>query len=202
MATILVFVERHDTSDQVSSALSTSDQQDTKWPRLYQHSGCTWCKNHNDSNQNIMVITCDQQLYSVVFDLTFHTPALLSEVVAVLGGMHFRMDFVGCLWLLTAENDTKAIISTTFGSVDKMLSGKKYPQNVRALRLLTEEILRPVFHRYVDRLLSMADLEAMLTELSGKSRTTKMWVDLIIKPTFMMMQFSRTSHKATGHSTW
>ena len=82
-----------------------------------------------------------------------------------------------------------------------MLSGKKYPQNVRALRLVTEEILGPVFHRYVDHLLSMADLETILTELSGKSRTTKMWVDLIIKPTFMMMQFSRASHKATGHST-
>ena len=149
-----------------------------------------------------MVITCDQQLYRVVVDLTFHTPVLLSEVVAVLDGMHFRMDFFWCVGLLTPENDTKAIISTTFGSVDKMLSGKKYPQNVRALRLLTEEILRPVFHRYVDRLLSMADLEAILTELSGKSRTTKMWVDLIIKPTFMMMQFSRASHKATGHSTW
>ena len=74
-----------------------------------------------------MVITCDQQLYRVVVDLTFHTLALLSEVVAVLGGMNFRMDFVGCVGLLTPENDTKAIISTTFGSVDKMLSGKKIP---------------------------------------------------------------------------
>ena len=87
----------------------------------------------NDSNQNIMVITCDQQLYKVVVDLTFHTPALLSEVVAVLGGMHFLMDFVGCIGSLTADNGTKAILSTTFGSVDKMLSGKKYPQNVRAV---------------------------------------------------------------------
>ena len=109
--------------------------------------------------------------------------------------MHFLKDFVGCVGLLTAENDTKAIISTTFGSVDKMLSGQKYPQNARALRLLTEEILVPVFHRYADRLLSMADLEAILTKLSGKSRTTKMWVDLIIKPMFVMMQFSRASHE-------
>ena len=79
----------------------------------------------------ISLITCDQQLYKFVVDLTFHTPALLSEVVAVLDGMHFCMDFVGCVGLLAAENYTKAIISTTFGYVDKMLSGKKYPQNVR-----------------------------------------------------------------------
>ena len=75
-----------------------------------------------------MVITCDQQLYKVVVDLTFHTPALLSEVVAVLGGMHFRMDFVGCGGLLTTENDTKAIQSTTFGSVDKCFPAKNTPR--------------------------------------------------------------------------
>ena len=148
-----------------------------------------------DSNQNIMVMTCDQQLYKIVVDITFHTPALLTQVVAVLGGMHFLMDFVGCIGSLVAENGTKAILSTTFGSVDKMLSGKKYPQNVRALRLLTEEILRPVFDHHADHLHSMDDLDTVLSELSGKSQTTKMWVDLIIKPTFLMMQFSRASHE-------
>ena len=114
----------------------------------------------------VKITMTQTQLYRVVVDLTFHTPALLSEVVAVLGGMHFRMDFVGCVGLLTAENNTKAIISTTFGYVDKMLSGQKYPQNVRALRLLTKEILRPVFHRYVDHLL----LTLKLFSLSSAER--------------------------------
>ena len=72
------------------------------------------------------------------------------------------MDFVGCIGYLVAENGTKAILFTTFGSVDKVLSGKKYPQNVRALRLLTEEILRPVFDHNVDHLHSMDDLETVL----------------------------------------
>ncbi|KAG1659870.1 hypothetical protein GQR58_022283 [Nymphon striatum] len=35
---------------------------------------------------------------------------------------------------------------TSFGSV-RMLQGKKYPHNVRALRLLTEELLRPMFEK-------------------------------------------------------
>ena len=89
----------------------------------------------------------------------------------------------------------KEILSTTFGSIDKMLQGKKYPHNVRALRLLTEELLRPVLEKHNARLTSMDDLENVLDELADQSRTTKMWVDNVIKPTFLMMRFCRASHK-------
>ncbi len=33
------------------------------------------------------------------------------------------------------------MLAATFGSVGSMLSGKNYPQNFRALRMLTEELL-------------------------------------------------------------
>ena len=42
----------------------------------------------------------------------------------ILGGMHFLMDFVGCVGTLMADSDLKDIMSTTFGSVDKLLQGK------------------------------------------------------------------------------
>ena len=41
----------------------------------------------------------------------------------------------------------------------------------------------------------MADLENVLDELSAESRTTKMWVDNVLKPTFLMMRFCRASHE-------
>ena len=113
----------------------------------------------------------------------------------ILGGMHFLMDFVGCIGTLMADSGLKEILATTFGSVDKMLQGKKYPQNVRALRLLTEELLRPVFEKYNARVNSMDDLENVLDELAAQSRTTKMWVNNVIKPTFLMMRFCRASHE-------
>ena len=84
-------------------------------------------------------------------------------------------------------------MSTTFGSVEKMLQGKKYPQNIRALRLLTEELLRPAFEKENARLTSMGDLEDVLDELSAQSRATKMWVNNVIKPTFPMMRFCRAT---------
>ena len=83
-----------------------------------------------DSNQDILVLTCDQQIYKIVVDITFHQPELLTGIVVILGGMHFLMDFVGCVGTLMADSDLKDIMSTTFGSVDKMLQGKKYPQGI------------------------------------------------------------------------
>ncbi len=148
-----------------------------------------------DSNQDILVLTCDKQIYNIVVDITFHQPELLTCIVVILGGMHFLVDFVGCVVTLMADSGLKQIMSTTYCSVDKMLQGNKYPQNIRALRLLTEELLRPVFEKENARLTSMDDLDDILDELSAQSRTTNMWVNNVIKPTFLMMRFCRASHE-------
>ena len=52
---------------------------------------------------------------------------MLTDVIAILGHMHFLMDFVGAIGSLSADNGVRAILSGTFGSVDKLLEGKKYP---------------------------------------------------------------------------
>lgn len=74
-----------------------------------------------------------------------------------------------------------------------MLEWKKNPQNIRALRLLTEELLRPVIVN--NQLNNMAGLEEVLVYLSSKIRTTKAWTDLVIKPTLLIMQFTRATHE-------
>ena len=40
----------------------------------------------------------------------------------------------------------------------------------------------------------MAGLENTLSELSAKSRTTKAWTELVIKPTLLIMQFAQAMH--------
>lgn len=147
------------------------------------------------ANQDILVLTCDQAIYKIVVDISFHQPELLTSVVAILGGMHFIMDFVGCVGTLMAESGLKEVLAASFGSVDKMLQGKKYPQNVRALRLLTEELLRSVLEREGPDLTNMDDLDKVLDELAAQSRTTRLWVNNVIRPTFLMMMFCRASHE-------
>ncbi|KAH3868589.1 hypothetical protein DPMN_031739 [Dreissena polymorpha] len=56
--------------------------------------------------------------------------------------MHTLMSFVGCAGVLTANSGLKDILKTSFCGVTRMLTGKNFSQNVRALRMVAEEVLR------------------------------------------------------------
>ena len=56
----------------------------------------------------------------------------------------------------------------------------------------TKVLLRPIFEK--NELNNMAGLENTLSELSAKSRRTKAWTELVIKPTLLIMQFIRATH--------
>lgn len=70
-----------------------------------------------------------------------------------------------------------------------MLSGKKYPQNVRALRMLMEELLRDVVQ--VQGVASFAHLIEVFYARASRSRPTKIWTDTLVKPVIIMKNFSR-----------
>ena len=147
-----------------------------------------------DSNQNYVVMTADLQIYKIIVSILFHQPDLLTYIVALLGRMHMLMDFIAALGTLAKACGLYEILRSTFGSVEKMLEGKKYPQNVRAIRLLAEELLRPILLKHPD-ITTMEELEAVLDELSAKSKTSKVWIDLTIKPAFIVILYIRADHK-------
>ena len=97
-----------------------------------------------ETGQEFTIITIDQQLYKILIDLLWVSPLLQKKVIARLGGMHFLMSFIGCIGNLLTNTGLVEIMKAAFGRVEKMLLGKKYfPQNVRALRMVVEELLRP-----------------------------------------------------------
>ena len=49
------------------------------------------------------------------------------KVIPRLGGMHFLMSFVGSVGNLMVNTGLDEILKSAFGSVEKMLSGKKLP---------------------------------------------------------------------------
>ena len=147
-----------------------------------------------DANQDYVVITADLQIYKIIVDIIFYQPKLLTSIVSILGHMHFLMDFVEAVGTLCAGSGLTDILKSTFGSVEKMLEGKKYPQNVRALRMLSEELLRPILLSQTD-VQSMTDLYNLLDDISQQSKTSQMWVDVVIKPTLLMMLFLRADHE-------
>ena len=148
----------------------------------------------NERGQKKVVFTCDQQLYKVAVDVKWAYPNDFSDVILRRGGMHMLMSFVGAIGSLMAGSGLSEILSSTFAGVSKMLTGKKFPQNVRAMRLVSEELLRNIINH--GDVMSMEDLLAHLDTAARKSKTSKLWVDCLIKPVFLMMLFVRAERES------
>ena len=102
--------------------------------------------------------------------------------------MHWLTSYVGCISTLMANSGIEEILKCRFG-VAKMLSGKNFPSNICALRLLVEEMLRG----HITNLESYQEMMDILHDVSSRSRTSKHWVEKLIKPVFLIMAFVRTA---------
>ena len=78
--------------------------------------------------QNFCIYTCDQQLYHIGLAVLWNNPELAKDFYLRLGGMHFLMSYIGCIGKLMAGSGLDRILEKAFGSVNKMLTGKKFPQ--------------------------------------------------------------------------
>ena len=92
----------------------------------------------NKCGQTITIFTNDQQLYRADVNVTWVYPDLFTNFVPRLGCMHFLMTFIGAVGTLMGNTGLSEIMQTAFGGVPKMLTGKKFPQNMRALRMVVE----------------------------------------------------------------
>ena len=122
-------------------------------------------------------------------DVQWAHPDLFPNLILRLGGMHVLMSFVGAVGTLMTETGVSEILKLVFGGVKKMLTGKKFPMNMRAMRMVAEELLRDVIGK--TQLKSHHDFINILEDLASKSRTSKMWVNVFIKPVLIMMLYAR-----------
>ena len=106
------------------------------------------------------------------------------------------MSFVRRIGYLMTGTGLSEIMKSTFAGVPKMLTGKKFPQNIRALRLVVEELLRPLL--LDPDVQSMAQLKAKLDQYRAMSMTAKQWVDCLIQPILIILLFVRAERELTG----
>ena len=59
-----------------------------------------------------------------------------------LGGMHWLMSFIGCVGVLMENSGLVPWLKSTFAVVPKMMTIKKFPMNIRALRFAVMELLK------------------------------------------------------------
>lgn len=74
---------------------------------------------------------------------------------------------------------------------------EKFPQNVRALRIDVEQLLRPmlVSSELNEDLHNMIDVVKLIETSGERSKITKLWVEYLIKPVFIMMMFVRAERE-------
>ena len=65
------------------------------------------------------------------------------------------------------------------------MTEKKFPQNMRALRIVAEELLRPFLTGGTVN--DMHGLKSILSDISSKSKTAHLWFGYVIKAVFIMM---------------
>ena len=91
-----------------------------------------------------------------------------------------------------ANTGLTEIMQSAFAGVEKMLMGNKYfPQNVRALRMVVEELLSP----YMPKINTTKEFNLFLYDISQKNKTSKIWVDNLIRPVLYMMMFIRAERE-------
>ena len=146
-----------------------------------------------ERGQNKVVFTCDQQLYKIAVDIKWAYPEQFSDVTLRLGGMHMLMSFVGAIGSLMDGSGLCDVLCSTFAGVAKMLSGKKFPQNIRALRMVMEELLREIVNRADIK--TIEDMLSYLDKVASKSKTSKLWVDCFVKAVFIIMLYVRAEQE-------
>ena len=95
--------------------------------------------------------------------------------------MHSIIGFSGCIGKLMVDSGLSELLKHAFGGVEKMWTGKKYPQNVRAFRLLTELLWKQIIN------INLYDEHEflILINISERSPTAKLWVDCFVHPCCM-----------------
>ena len=94
--------------------------------------------------QDYVMFTADLQLYRVAVNILWFYPEQFDNLVLRLGGIHTEMSFIGSIDSLMTERGLFELLESTFAGVQNMMTGKMFPQNMRALRIVAEELLSPI----------------------------------------------------------
>ena len=144
------------------------------------------------AGQQVTVFTCDQQLYRVTIDIIWDDPVRWKHFYPRIGGMHWLMSFVGAVGKLMKNSVLDLLMKSAFAGVEKMLIGKKFPMNVRALRIVVIELLRSIMNNHTTE----DQFYSTLNDLVRKSKLAKHWIQNLIDPVFLMMMYVRAERES------
>ncbi len=136
-------------------------------------------------------ICMDMQLYIVSCKTKWSDIDRWKYVILHPGMMHTIMSFLGCIGTLMHSSGIEVILAASFGSLKSIMSGKAWPQALRAYRMLTGALLQDFLSEGQQ---SYEDIQTYL-EQASKHPTGKLWVNCLIKPTLIAHRFIRAERE-------
>ena len=79
--------------------------------------------------------------------------------------------------VLMAGSGLEEVMKAAFGGAMKMLTGKNFPQNTRALRIVVDQVL----HEILCEVNTVDELMQELNARASRSKTVKHWVENLIQ---------------------
>ena len=131
----------------------------------------------------VTVFTADQQLYRAALDILWTYEIQFTYFLNRIGGMHWVMSFVGCIGVLMKNSGLLSWLKSAFGGAEKIITGKKFPMNVRALHFAMFEVLQD----YVGKTKSLQDFSHFLDACSSKGMLSKHWVENLMRSVILIM---------------
>ena len=143
--------------------------------------------------QVFTIFTADQQLFCLAVEVLWIRPERFRNFHVRLGGVHSLMSFVGCVGILMSCSVLEDVLKVTLAGVGVMLAGKTFPNSIRALRMITKELISLLFSN--KDISDFVSLMIYLEKIASKSRTSKHRIDCLIKPVFIMLMFIRAERE-------
>ena len=124
-------------------------------------------------------------------DIIWNDPSRWTYFYPRIGGIRWLMSFLGSVGKLMKNTGLDILKKTAFAGVKKMLIGKKFPMNVRALTIVVVELL----HTLIDKDVAREDMISTFQTLSDTSQLAKHWIKNLIYAVFLMMMYIRAERE-------
>ena len=145
-----------------------------------------------DMGMSNIHISVDLQLYMVACQIKWNNIDCFKNVILRPGIMHTIQSFCGCIGKLMCGSGIEPLISSAFGGISGIMSGKSWVRSMRAFHMVSTTLLWNNFLTTGPK--TFQELSDYL-EICRQHPTGRHWVDNLIKPTLLVHQLLRSERE-------
>ena len=131
------------------------------------------------------------QLYMVACQIKWNDVNRFKDVIFRPGIMHTTQSFSGCIGKLMCGSGVESLISSAFGGLAGIMSGKSWVRSMRAFRMVSTALLNHFLNTGPKTFDELSDY----VDTCRQHPTGRHWVDNLIKPTLLIHQLLRSERE-------